>query len=60
MENRTWLNKKEVAVLIGKSTRTVERLMNERRIPYYRTSGYPQFDKNQINSWIEKKAIKTT
>lgn len=56
---RAWLNKKEVAAMIGVSERTIERMMADRKIPYYRVSKYPQFDKNQIDNWIEKRAIKT-
>lgn len=56
---RTWLNKKEVAAYIGVSERTVERMMEKRRIPYYRVSNYPQFDKQQIENWLEKRAVKT-
>jgi excisionase family DNA binding protein len=56
---RAWMNKKEVAAYLGVSERTIERMMKDRKIPYYRLSVYPQFDKTQIENWLAKRAVKT-
>jgi excisionase family DNA binding protein len=60
MTERTWLTKKEVAAYLRVSERTVERMMEKRKIPYYRVSVNPQFDKQQIDNWLEKRAVKTS
>jgi hypothetical protein len=51
---RTWLTKKEVAAYLRVSERTVERMMEKRKIPYYRVSVNPQFDKNRLTTGSKK------
>lgn len=56
---KTWFSKQEIAQYLGLSVPTIERMMKARKIPYYRLSGYPRFEKTQIDNWLEKRAVKT-
>lgn len=52
------LTKEEVRERFGISRSTLDRMMKERRIPYYRLNKKPVFDGRQLKNWFAKKEIK--
>ena len=53
------LNTKQVAEKLGVSERTIERWMTDRKIPYYRLNGIIRFDEAVIDSWVQKRQVRT-
>lgn len=48
---------KEVAEYLNVSTKTIQRMVKDKRIPHSIIGQYPKFDKQQIDKWIEKRTI---
>lgn len=48
---------KEVAEYLNVSTKTIQRMVKSRKIPYALIGQYPKFDKEKIDKWIEKRTI---
>lgn len=53
---RTFIRKPEVAKAIGKSTRTVDRMVEAKELPGpVMTEGHPVWDKQEIADWQQAK-----
>jgi excisionase family DNA binding protein len=48
------------AALLGTSARHIRRLVQERRIPYYRIGGKVRFSPTELQAWVESMAIRPT
>ncbi len=53
---RTFIRKAEVAAAIGKSTRTVDRMVEAKELPGpVMSQGFPVWDKQEIADWQQAK-----
>lgn len=53
---REWINKTAVAKAIGKSTRTVDRMVEAKELPGpVMNQGHPVWDKQEIADWQQAK-----
>lgn len=59
LDSKKLLTPKEIYERLGISRTTLWRLMEDRRIPYFRISGHPKFDGRQIKNWLAKREVKT-
>lgn len=53
------LTQKQIAKKLGVSEATVSRWVKARRIPYFSLNGLVRFDEKVIDSWIEKRRVRT-
>lgn len=53
------LNQKEIAKKLGVSEATVSRWVKARLIPYFSLNGLVRFDERVIDSWVEKRRVRT-
>jgi excisionase family DNA binding protein len=53
------LTQKQIAKKLGVSGATVSRWVAAKKIPYYRLNGLVRFDESVIDSWVEKRRVRT-
>jgi len=47
------LDKKQIALKLGVSTRTVDRLIAEAELPHYKIGGQYRFDPDAVGEWLQ-------
>ena len=53
------LSQKQIAQKLGVSEMTISRWVKARTIPYYQLNGIVRFDEKVIESWLEKRKVRT-
>lgn len=46
-----------LAERLGTSVRHIRRLLNERRVPYYKVGGLVRFDPLEIDAWVRSQRV---
>jgi excisionase family DNA binding protein len=49
-----------VAVALGVSRRHIQRLVSERRIPFFKLGRFIRFDQDTLSSWLNEQRVNPT